>query len=67
MSRLTQHYRVRLSTWDLWEIWLDATSPEEAEAEAKRIFTETGEDEFRHRECGFDGADVELYEEEALS
>lgn len=65
MSRLLQHYRVRLTTWDLWETWVDATSPEEAEAEAQRLFEAMAKDEFRHRDCGIEYAEAELYDEEA--
>lgn len=58
MSRHLTEYRVMLPTWDVWEIWLHAPSPEAAEADAQRLFSEGREDEFRHRACGFEPAEV---------
>lgn len=63
MSKQLGHYRVSLVHWDVWEIWLDASSEEEAEAEAKRLFDDGQEDQFRHRDCGYDESYVQLHEE----
>ncbi len=65
MSHLVQHYRVYLTTWDLWETWVDAASEEEAEAEARRLFTDEGESAFRHRDCGIEHVEVDDYAEES--
>lgn len=64
MTRQLTHYRVYLTTWDLYEVWLDAASPEEANAEARRLCNAGRSDEFRHRDCGIEHVEVELYDTE---
>jgi hypothetical protein len=59
MSRLPKQYRVWLTSWDLYDIWIDASSAEEAEAEAKRLFSCGSEDEFRHRDCGIEHVEID--------
>lgn len=59
MSAPLTSYSVRLTSWDCWQIILDAESVEAAEAEALRIFSEEGDVDFKHRGCGVDGIEVE--------
>lgn len=55
----SKEYSVRLIAWDEWQIWLQASSAEDAEAEALRIFGEEGDGDFKHRGCGIDHVEVE--------
>lgn len=59
MSDTLASFSIRLTSWDCWQIILDAESAEAAEAEALRIFSEDGGADFKHRGCGVDGIEVE--------
>lgn len=60
MSAPLNSYRVTLTEWNVWEIVLEATSDNEAEAEAERVLCEEGDGPFKHRNCGIEYIESEL-------
>lgn len=52
MSAPLNTYRVSLSSWDVWEISIDAATEDDAIAEALRRYNADGSQDFRHRNCG---------------
>lgn len=59
LNEVLKGYSIRLIAWDEWQIWLHASSAEDAEAEALRILSEEGDSDFKHRGCGIDHVEVE--------
>ncbi|ANV25616.1 hypothetical protein [Agrobacterium pusense] len=58
----TREYRVFLHTWDVYDVIIGATSPEDAVAKAQALYDATGCEAFNHHASGCDG----LHYEEGL-
>jgi hypothetical protein len=60
MSAPLNSYLVTLTEWNVWEICIEATSQERAEAKAQRLLCEEGDGPFKHRNCGIEDIESEL-------
>tara|TARA_R110000787_G_scaffold31706_4_gene83965 strand:+ start:180 stop:401 length:222 start_codon:yes stop_codon:yes gene_type:complete len=54
----TQEFRVQLTTWELYEIWVKAADAETARKDAEHMWHELGPEAFRFRDNGLDDVTV---------
>lgn len=54
----TREYRVQLTTWETYEIWLKATDEAAACGDAEHMWHELGPEAFRYRDGGVDDVRV---------
>lgn len=50
----TREYRVQLTTWELYEIFVESSDEAAACAQAESIMVEVGPEAFRHRNGGIE-------------